>query len=43
MTKFKMRSFIVRYFVNEAVHHIVFVRFGVEHCSRRGGRLRGTG
>ena len=37
-----MGPFFVRYFGNEAVYHIVFVRFGVEHCSCRGGR-RGTG
>ena len=38
-----MGSFLVRHFGNEAVHHIVFVRFGVKHCERRGGRLQGTG
>ena len=38
-----MGSFFVRHFGNEAVHHIVFVRFGVKHCERRGGRLQGTG
>ena len=37
-----MGSFFVRYFGNEAVH-LVFLRFGVEHCSRRGGQLQGTG